>query len=388
MIPRGELYISWMDLAAGAAFCLSPQQPARLQRRVEQLWGLHTVACLSVRTGLDAVLQAAELPPGSEVIVSSITIPHILDILASHHLEAVPVNVDLKTLSIDEGDVCRAISIRTKAILIAHLFGSRMPLDAIASLAEAHDLMLIEDCAQAYDGSEFRGHPRSTVSMFSFGTIKRQTALGGGLLRFRDSSLAEKVRDLQAKYERQSRLSYLRRVVRAMGIRVLTEPQIFGIFVKVCHYTGRSHDQVIGEALRGFKHGNLLTRIRLQPSAPLLKLLSRRLKENSRSAIARSMKIVNTIVDENPTLTRPGCAAMHHTHWLFPILTCEPERLLLFLWTQGFDATRGASNLTCVPGSDRQFLNQVVYLPLYPRASNTDLRHMARVIGRFEGKNL
>ena len=52
--------------------------------------------------------------------------------------------------------------------------------------------MLLEDCAQANDGSGISRSPESAVSMFSFGSIKRQTALGGGLLRFKDVALAER----------------------------------------------------------------------------------------------------------------------------------------------------------------------------------------------------
>ena len=144
-----------------------------------------------MRSGLDALLQVLAYPPGSEIIVSAITIPHIVDILAHHRLVAVPVDVDLATLAVDADDVRSAITTRTKAILVAHLFGSRMPLDEIAVIAREHSLPLLEDCAQANDGTSYRGHAESTVSMFSFGAIKRQTALGGGLLRFRDAALAE-----------------------------------------------------------------------------------------------------------------------------------------------------------------------------------------------------
>src|SRR6185369_11602384 len=128
-------------------------------------------------------------PRGSEIIVSAITIPHVVDILLEHGLVLVPVDIDLSTLAIDADDVRTAITPRTKAILVAHIFGSRMPLDEVVAVAREHSLYIFEDCAQANDGSAWRGHAGATVSMFSFGSIKRQTALGGGLLRFKDAAL-------------------------------------------------------------------------------------------------------------------------------------------------------------------------------------------------------
>jgi hypothetical protein len=54
------------------------------------------------------------------------------------------------------------------------------------------------------------------------------------------------------------------------------------------------------------------------------------------------------------------------------------------LWANGFDATRGASNLVHVPGTSKEFMREVLYLPLFPTAREDDWRRMARVIRAFE----
>ena len=388
MIPRGAPYISWTDLLAAALHSLTPGNPHAAQHRLETLWAPNTVATLSVRSGLDALLQVLAFAPESEIVVSAITIPHVVDILAKHRLVAVPVDVDIRSLSVDGGALRAAITSNTKAILVAHLFGSRMPLDEIAAIAREHELLLLEDCAQANDGSGYRGHAESTVSMFSFGAIKRQTALGGGLLRFRDAALAERVRARQATHARQSRSAYLRRVWMMAMMRSLASRPVFDMFVRICRLRGWDHDKTVGTALRAFSKGDLFARLRQQPSRPLLRMLERRLHQSATGAIAERMAIVATVTSEFPELDRPGVDALHHTHWLFPMQAARPETLMRALWEKGYDATCGASNLICVlapagrtePVQAQRLMAHVLYLPLYPWATADEMRGMARAV--------
>ena len=60
------------------------------------------------------------------------------------------------------------MSPRTRGIVVAHLFGSRMPLDAVFAFAREHGLVVFEDCAQVFAGRHYTGDARSDVSLFSF----------------------------------------------------------------------------------------------------------------------------------------------------------------------------------------------------------------------------
>jgi perosamine synthetase len=392
MIPRGAPYIGWSDLLSAALHCLDPRSPHAAQREVESLWAANTVATLSVRTGLDALFQVLALPAGSEVVISAITIPHILDIFAKHELVPVPVDIDLHNLSVRAASVRSAITPKTKAILVAHLFGSRMPVADIAAIANEHGLLFLEDCAQANDESGYRGHPDSAVSMFSFGSIKRQTALGGGLLRFRDVALADEVRARIATYPRQSRASYLQRVMTMVVLKAVAAYPVFQAFIAISRLARKDHDVMLGTALRGFKHGDLFERLRHQPSVPLLRTLARRLRQPLDVEIAERVAVVQAVAREYPELERPGVDAAHHTHWLFPMMSPEPEQLKQHLWAKGFDATCGASNLLSVPApagrpvpeSAERFMRDVLYLPLYPSSAAKDMQAMARVVKDYE----
>jgi dTDP-4-amino-4,6-dideoxygalactose transaminase len=393
MIPRGTPDIGWRDLAAGLLGCVWSDPPERVQRRVEARWSAaQTVACLSVRSGLDLLLQALALPHGSELIVSAITIPDMITIIEQHGLTPVPVDIDPATLGVDPARLARLIGPRTSAILVAQLFGSRTSLAPVARLARQHGLLLIEDCAQAYDGV-YRGDPDSGVCLFSFGPIKTATALGGALVRCRDAALAARLRQLQARYPRQPRRLLVRRIVRFAALKLLAHPQRFAVFVAICRLRRRNHDQLINESVRSFAGQNLLARIRQQPSAALLHLLERRLRQLDPARIMARAAFARRILAQLPAVPRPGAAAERHTHWVLPIESDEPATLTRALWTHGFDATRKASSLTVVPPPDRRtpdpvnarrLLARLVYLPMYPQLAERDLLRLGRIVRDVE----
>lgn len=175
------------------------------------------------------------------------------------------------------------------------------------------------------------------------------------------------------------------------AIKWVTYRPVFLIFVAACRRLGRDHDATLGTALRVFGRGDLFVRLRQQPSAPLVRTLERRLRQPAAKPIASRVAVMETVKAAYPQLPHPGGGMPHHKHWLFPTLTPEPERLMRHLWRHGFDATRGASNLTCVPVPDghpvpanaQRLMAEVLYLPLYPSATSGELRRMARVIQEF-----
>jgi dTDP-4-amino-4,6-dideoxygalactose transaminase len=395
--PRGTLDIGWRDLAAGLMATMRPADPATVERRIEAFWdsaspagSAGSLACLSVRSGFDALLEALAFPAGSEILVSAITIRDMVLIIEAHGLVPVPVDLDMDTLSVTIEALERAVSPKTRALLVAHIFGSRMPLAAIGEWAHRRNLLLIEDCAQAYADRQDRGDAAADVSMFSFGPIKTNTALGGALLRFADARLLAGTRAIQAGYPRQDDRQFRKRVLKYMAIKAISRPVPFGVFAAVCRMTGRSHDAVIGGALRGFPGPELLAKIRRQPGAGLLCLLERRLTTFDRRRIERRMAVASDVIARIPQVPRPGARAVDHTHWIFPILAQNPARMISRLVERGFDATRGASSLAVVstppgrpdlePVNARRAMADLLYLPISPLVRPSDLAEMARTV--------
>ena len=392
MLPRGKIDVGWSDLLFGMGQCLRPRDRDEAQRRVEAAWSCagDALACLSVRSGFDALLAALAYPPGSEVLMSALTIRDMVRIVEHHGLVPIPIDLDVETLSITPEGLERAAGPRTKALVVAHVFGSRMPLDDVIACARRHGLLVVEDCAQTYVGSGYPGHPDADVCMFSFGPIKTNTALGGGILRIKDAALLAKTRAIQERYPVQSRWRYLRRLGQYAGIKLVSIPVLFGLFATVCRRMGRTHDQVISSAVRGFPGPDFFTRIRHQPSAPLLALLERRLTRFDPARIERRIAVAKRAIALMPGIPRPGERARAHFHWVFPIQSACPDQLMERLWSAGFDATRGASSLTVVPPPrDRpelaatqaqQAMQRVLYLPVYSGVRDRDLQKLARVV--------
>jgi dTDP-4-amino-4,6-dideoxygalactose transaminase len=139
--------------------------------------------CVGISNGLDALilaLKAFNLPEGSEVIVPSNT--YIASILAILGCQLVPVLVEpsIATYNIDPDKIEEAITPKTKAIMVVHLYGKCCQMDKIMAIKEKHNLFLVEDCAQAH-GATFKGQLSGTfgeIGAFSFYPTKNLGALG------------------------------------------------------------------------------------------------------------------------------------------------------------------------------------------------------------------
>ena len=170
---------------------------------------------------------------------------------------------------------------------MAHLFGGRVDLEPILAWARPRGIVVIEDCAQAFAGLDWRGDPRSDVAMFSFGSIKTSTALGGALLRVADRRLLAAIRARQAGWPVASRGRYAAKIVKYSFLKLLAWPPVFSAFAGACRMLGGDYDQLLNRWVRGFARSNLLDRLRHQPSTPLLAILRRRLDRFDAERISR-----------------------------------------------------------------------------------------------------
>jgi len=117
------------------------------------------IACRSVRSGFHLLLGAADLAARDEVLVSAVTHPDMVRIIEAHGLVAVPVDLDIGTLAPSLELAERLVNHKTRAILVAHLFGGRFNMGATVAFAKRHRLLLWEDCAQAFTGAGDTGDP-------------------------------------------------------------------------------------------------------------------------------------------------------------------------------------------------------------------------------------
>jgi dTDP-4-amino-4,6-dideoxygalactose transaminase len=195
--------------------------------------------CVTLGNGLDAIhlaLRALDIGPGDEVLVPSNTF--IATWLAVTAVGALPVAVepDLATYNIDPNSIGRAITPRTRAIIMVHLYGQPADADAVNEIADNYGFKVIEDAAQGH-GARYRGRrvgSLADVACFSFYPGKNLGAFGdGGAITTHDAEIADRVRQLRnygsrRKYEHDviganSRLDELQAAFLRVKLRHLDE---------------------------------------------------------------------------------------------------------------------------------------------------------------------
>lgn len=386
LVPRKQLDIPWTDLlrGVGAGFIGSESLVS-----VETPFGREgTITCLSARSALDLLLSGLELPHGSEVLVSAFTIPDIPRILTAHGLVPVPIDLDFATAAVDPALLSNAVGPRTRAILVAHLFGSRTPMEPIHTLAENHELFVIEDAAQAFTGPGFTGDPASDAVLFSFGPIKTSTALGGGVLFVKDRDLWGRLVEIHKTWPQQGEPEHLARLLRFAAFKLLLSRVLYPALVVLIRCSGRDHDEVITGAARSFRKGDFFGRIRRRPSASLRRFVHDRIHRFEPATIQRRAEFAVMILESIPKNLRFGGSGSQHTHWVIPISVIDPEALRHHLLGRGIDATRATSSMAPVPPPElrpelspdlvRKAFGGILYLPGDPEMTQTQ---RARYIG-------
>ena len=197
---QAEIDAAVARVLAGGWYILGPEVSAFETEFAAWLGVGHVVG---VASGTDAVLlalRALGVGPGDEVI----TVAHtaVATVAAIELAGATPrfVDIDPITYTLDPAQLAAAVTPRTRAIVPVHLYGAPADMDAVLSVARAHGLLVVEDCAQAH-GARTQGRMAGTLgdaAAFSFYPTKNLGALGdGGAVATNRPEVAERLRLLR-----------------------------------------------------------------------------------------------------------------------------------------------------------------------------------------------
>ena len=166
----------------------------------EKMWGqafgaAHAITVNSNTSGLFAAIGAAGIGPGDEVIVSPYSMS--ASAVAPIVYGAVPVFADIQDdiFALDPASIRARITPRTKAILVVHIFGHAADMDPIMEIAREHNLVVIEDCAQAPLGT-YKGRMVGTIGdmgVFSLNYHKHIHTGEGGVITTNSDVYAERL---------------------------------------------------------------------------------------------------------------------------------------------------------------------------------------------------
>jgi len=314
-------------------------------------------------------------------------------IIQEHGLLAVPVDIDPGTLAPRPWMLEAALTPRTRVVLVAHIFGGLMHLGGVAKFARERGLLLVEDCAQAFQGPERIGDPAADVCMYSFGTLKTSTALGGAVLRVRDKEVLGRMREVQASYPSQGRGVYLKKLLKVLGLVAVSRPRPYGLLARACAQLGYDIDSLMAGVVRGFllrePAAMFFRQLRHRPSAPLLAMLSRRLRTFDGKRLARRASTGERFARRLRMVDlHPGRHSLERTHWLFPVIVANPEALVADLRWHGLDASQATSSIVAVeapagrssPVEASLMMSGMVFLPVYPDLPSQALDAMAWLV--------
>jgi perosamine synthetase len=164
----------------------------------EYLGSNHAVATSNGTTALHAGLLAVGIKPGDEVIVPSFTFIATASSVSMCNANPVMADVEYETGCIDPDSVIEQITPKTRAVIGVHLFGQPCNINAIQEICRDHNLLFIEDCAQAH-GALYHGKKVGTfgeIGCFSFYPTKNMATGEGGMVTCNNDETSNRVRML------------------------------------------------------------------------------------------------------------------------------------------------------------------------------------------------
>ncbi|KAK7507964.1 hypothetical protein BaRGS_00000929 [Batillaria attramentaria] len=357
LVPHFSVFIDAGigDFTKAAANCICSSHDRDLQiGELQTMWTTPAnrnlvLPLLSVRTGFDLFLRVMNFPPGSEIIMSALNIPDMIQIVRHHSLRIVPLDIRIETAAPKVDLLPQLVSPRTVAIVIAHLYGKWSPMDEIIAFAKERNIYVVEDCAECFCGFERLSHPETDVALFSFGVIKFYTSFGGAIAKVRDRELYTKLVALHETYNMQSSSTYLKKILRYLCMYlVLDVPLIAKTGVKTLRTFNVDYMYHGVKMLRGFPD-QLMQKIRERPSGALLATMLHRQKSFSATEFCLQRLKAEYVAARLPRgLDVVGSKASVNNYWLFPVVTENPDNLVFLLNALGVEAYRGATQLNVV----------------------------------------
>jgi dTDP-4-amino-4,6-dideoxygalactose transaminase len=179
----------------GASLARGDDFQSRCERWLESTIGCQDVHLVqSATSGLELAFLTANLVPGDEVILPSFTFVSCANAIALRGAIPVFAEIDARTLLLDPFAVEAAITKRTRAIVAVHYAGVPCDMAALRGIADRHQLLLIEDAAQALLSS-YRGRPAGSlgdISVVSFHHTKNVSCGEGGVALINNPALSER----------------------------------------------------------------------------------------------------------------------------------------------------------------------------------------------------
>ena len=355
-------------------------------------------------------MKALELKEGSEVLMTPITIPDMVNMIRCLGLKPVFVDFEKDTYNIDCDDLERKLSEKSRVILITHLCGLVPDMDKIVKTVNRHNLILLEDCSQDF-GAAYKDKPLGTfgeAGFFSTGILKALSTYSGGIIISDNEILLNKIDELvNNDFSMPPRSFLIKFVFENLLVWFLTQRFVFSLFT---YYIIRLLNIFKPEAISKSQASNVSLFFGGAPSL-MDKVPKDMLYFYTDIQAEVGLKILNTIDSFDKKRIRNArillenlCQAgrMHLpvlmdesrcVFWRFPIRMKDYKRFQEYLFNKYIDTSR--TNLMCCSSAPffkiyatetneaEKAKEQTVYIPVDPSLSEGQMRYIAGTINMY-----
>lgn len=408
-IPRTRIYLKLPEILGGLAKVVSgigmgEAKVAVFERAFAEMMGVgEAVAQPYARIALHHLVKALQLPVGSEIIMTPITIHDIVNVLLVAGLKPVFVDIDPQTYQMDPERLTKAITSKTRAVLVTHLFGLATDMDCIGSLCRQHGLILLEDGSHAYNAA-WKGQKLGTfgdAGFFSLSSLKAISTGYGGIIVAKDPAVLAGVRQQTAGLPVVAKGHMGGILVRNLIVNLATHPTLFSwsTFLLVRWISQRSP-----ETIRKLQTDNPnVLRLQEIPKKWLwkfndiqaglgLECLTRVLDwdEKRRANAQILLDHLMPVAQDRLALLGEGS---HNVFWRFPFRAPEGAVFRQFMANRGVDLT--TTLLPCcasmpifadvaqdTPHAQRA-VREVHFLPVHPTINPRRIHQQAQIVLEF-----
>ena len=358
----------------------------------------HVLLTPSGRMAFYLIMKAMGIEPGDEVILPAFTFPAIPNMCHIAGVKSVFVDVNIHTLNIDPSLVEDAISSRTKAVVVNHMFGEPADVGAISDICKKHNIDIIEDCAHAL-GSEYMGRKTGTfgkASLFSFSMTKNINTLGGGFIATDEDVIIERVKTELSRYKPPNRLELLRRAIKFEYLRMITSKPFFSllIFPLIRRRRLAEGTNMLDEA-DSYEHKLMdglpeecKTRFSNYQAVMGIEQLKR--IDDYIDARNRSAALMRKILGQGDMGFQHGLPGSKSALQSFPVMSRNKESLATRLVMSGIDfretdmrncAAMGLFGKKACPNAER-VEDSIIYLPIFGRHNSSYMRRLRNLVNR------
>jgi len=408
-IPRGIIYHDvWFDvrnLVRSLRTYPPPDTVSRFEEAFARYMDMpHAIAFPFARSAVYAALSARNFPAGSEIIMPPITVKPMMDVVLQLGLRPVLVDIDLDTLCFDRGQLEKAVTPATRAVLLTYLFGIVPDVDELIVTARKHGLFIVEDFSHCLN-AEFCGRKLGTfgdVGVYSCSSTKTFDLYGGGLAITADAALAEQLRAFQARLCAPPPEVLRGKILLDLLRNVFSTRPVFSAFTLPLFKLLARMNPVMMKKLTGARLNLQPTTVMptewLQRFTPLqadagLELIGR-VQALDDVRIAHVEKIKG-LLDDLPSVRFPRVLKdARHVYWQFIIYADDPLKLQTYLHRFAIDTS--TTNLSLIPALGiypyrgdvpraAYVHRSAVFIPAYPSLSDEDVQRVAEGLRTFFG---